>query len=113
MTQVKEQLGIEVEKWVITGDSAGGHLSVSVAFVAMLRGFRLPDGIFSHYPVYVLDLMRFTPSMLMSIDEEVVNAAFLNFSRACFGRKGGNADRSCIMSPLLAPNSMLLALPPV
>ena len=52
VTQAKEQLGLDIDKWVFAGDSAGGHLTFSVSLLAMLRGFRVPDGIFAHYPVF-------------------------------------------------------------
>ena len=85
---------------------------MSVIHLSLLRGFRIPDGIFCHYPVFVVDPMRFFPSVLLSVDEELLNQGFLMFALACFTRKGGNPDKSCVMSPLYAPDSMLRLLPP-
>jgi len=84
---------------------------VSVTMLAMLRGFRIPDGIFCHYPVLTIDPLKFMPSHLLSLDEELLNPAFMTFCFSCFTRKGGNADRNCIMSPIIAPNAMLRRLP--
>ena len=81
--------------------------------LAMLRGFRVPDGLFCHYPVYMIDPMRFYPSTLLCLDEELLNQGFLTFALACFTRKGGNPDKNCVISPLYAPDAMLRRLPPV
>jgi len=78
----------------------------------MLRGFRVPDGIFAHYPALSLDPLAFMPSVLLSLDEELLNQGFLLFAVACFARNGGNPDKNCIFSPLLAPDAMLKKLPP-
>ena len=112
VTQAKQQLGLDIDKFVCAGDSAGGHLTVSVSFVAMLRGFRIPDGLFCHYPVFQMSQGCFTPSLLLSLDEELLNQGFLTFASACFLRKGGNPDKSCLVSPLNAPDAMLKRLPP-
>ena len=73
VSHAQAQLGIKPEHVILTGDSAGGHLSVSVAILAMLRGFRIPDAIVSSYPVYCINRERFFPSVLFSMDEEVLS----------------------------------------
>ena len=85
---------------------------MAVTFLAMIRGFRIPDGIFCHYPALQLDPLRFYPSHLLAIDEELINQSFLQFALACFTRNGGNPDKSCILSPMQAPDAMLRLLPP-
>lgn len=52
---------MKLEHIILAGDSAGGHLAVAVAFLAVIRGFRKPDGILVHYPVFSVD-PRFYPS---------------------------------------------------
>ena len=85
---------------------------MSVTMLAMLRGFRVADGIFLHYPVLNVDPMSFVPSHLLALDEELLNPAFIAFALGCFARKGGNPEKSCLMSPLLAPDSIIRRLPP-
>lgn len=77
VTQAKEQLGLDIQKFILAGDSAGGHLAVSVTLLAMLRGFRGPDGLFCHYPVFMIDPLKFYPSVLLCLDEELLNQGFL------------------------------------
>jgi acetyl esterase/lipase len=52
---------MKLEHIILAGDSAGGHLAVAVALLAVIRGFRKPDGILVHYPVFSVD-PRFYPS---------------------------------------------------
>ena len=105
-------MGLEFDTFIVAGDSAGGHLAMSVVFMSMLRGFRIPDGIFCHYPAFMVDPLRFYPSLLLSCDEELLNQSFLKFALCCFTRKGGNPDKSCVLSPLYAPDCMLRLIPP-
>lgn len=102
-----------IEHFVLAGDSAGGHLCVTVAMLAALRGFRKPDAILCHYPVFCVDERRFFPSVLMSVDEELLSSAFLQFALTCFTRKGGKTDSNPLLSPIYAPDALLKLLPPV
>ena len=73
VTQAKSQLKMDVKHIILAGDSAGGHLAVSVSILSAIRGFRKPDGILLHYPVFSIDSQRFFPSMLLSMDEELLS----------------------------------------
>ena len=112
VTQAKDQLGLDIDKWIFAGDSAGGHLTFSVTMVAMLRGARLPDAVFSHYPVYVTSNQYFNPSMVLCLDEELVNLGFMSYGRGAFTIKGGDNEKNVLLSPLLAPDEMLKRFPP-
>ena len=102
---------MDIKRFVFTGDSAGGHLTHSVSFLAMLRNFRLPDGIFSFYPVFTSDVTTFFPSVMMSTDDEVLSTGFLVLVSACANRYGCDIKASPILSPLIAPDAMLRLMP--
>ena len=112
MTQAAEQLGIEIESVILAGDSAGGHLTMSVTNMCLVRGFRPPDGLLVLYPVLTLNMQMFFPSTLMTADDEILSAGFISFCQACINRKGGNPEANPIMSPVVAPPAMLKMLPP-
>ena len=84
---------------------------MTVTFMAMLRGFRKPDGLLCHYPVFSIDENRFFPSHLMAVDEEFFSACFLKFAMACFNRRRAEQTNP-LMSPIHAPPEMLKELPP-
>jgi len=46
---------MDIKQIILAGDSAGGHLAVSVSFLAAIRGFRKPHGLLMHYPVFSID----------------------------------------------------------
>ena len=110
VSHAQAQLGFKPEHVILTGDSAGGHLSVSVAILALLRGFRVPDAILSSYPVCMINRNRFFPSVLFSMDEEVLSQTFMQFALTCFLRKGGNPDNP-VLSPSAACDEILRGLP--
>jgi acetyl esterase/lipase len=102
---------MDVKHIILAGDSAGGHLAVAVSILAVLRGFRKPDGLLLHYPVFSIDSQRFFPSMLLSMDEELLSQSFMKFCLACFIRNGGNPGKSSILSPINAIPKLLNLLP--
>jgi acetyl esterase/lipase len=74
---------MKLEHIIFAGDSAGGHLTVSVALLVILRGFRKPDAIFSHYPCFSTEV-RFFPSVLLTMDEWLLSDAFMSCVMSCF-----------------------------
>ena len=111
VTQAKFQLGMDIKHFILVGDSAGGHLAASVSLLAAMRGFRKPDGILMHYPVFTMDINRFFPSQLLSIDDTILNLEFSKTFLTSFMRSGGNPKHSPILSPLLASPKLLNFLP--
>ena len=79
---------------------------MTVSMLAVLRGFRKPDGILCHYPVFSIDEDRFFPSLMLSVDEELLSSCFMKFALACFTRKGGCSNNP-IMSPIHAPTDLI------
>lgn len=61
--------GIKPNKILLVGDSAGGNLVAACTIMAINRGFRVPDGLVLCYPALSLSKLRFTPSLLLSIDD--------------------------------------------
>jgi acetyl esterase/lipase len=81
--------------------------------LASLRGFaRRADAILAPYPAFCTDEKRFFPSVLMSVDEDLLSSAALQFILACFTRNGGKTDSNPILSPIYAPTALLKMIPP-
>jgi hormone-sensitive lipase len=64
---------MDVKNIILSGDSAGGYLAVAVCLIAALRGFRKPDAALVIYPVFCMDFNFYTPSLLLSLDEEILS----------------------------------------
>ena len=101
---------MKIKHIILAGDSAGGHLAVTVAMLTALRGFRRPDGLIVHYPVFCVG-PKFFPSFLLSLDEELLSQPFLKFVMACFLRKGGDPNKNPLASPICASAKLLNCLP--
>ncbi len=95
---------------IVAGDSAGGHLATAVCLLAILRGFKVPDGLIIHYPSLTLD-SKFYPSVMLSLDDAILSQHFMKFVLSCFTRNNCNPDKSPILSPVYAPAKLLNLLP--
>ena len=101
---------MKIEHIVLAGDSAGAHLATCVTMLAILRGFRKPDGLLIHYPVFSIN-SKFFPSSLLSFDDELLRTSFLKFALGCFTNKGGNQEECPLLSPMVACDALLNRLP--
>lgn len=70
-------LGLNTDKIILVGDSAGGNLIAAVTAMAIERNFRIPDSLILVYPALSLDKYRFTPSLLLGIDDPILPYPFL------------------------------------
>ena len=70
-------MGIKPKKIILVGDSAGGNLVLSTAIMAVERNFRVPDGLILCYPALALSKFKFSPSLLLAIDDPMLPYPFL------------------------------------
>ena len=68
---------MKIDKIILVGDSAGGNIVAAVTIMAIERNYRVPDGIVLCYPALSLDKFRFTPSLLLGIDDPILPYPFL------------------------------------
>ena len=73
----EKYLGISTDKIILVGDSAGGNLIAAVTLMAIERNFRIPDGLIMCYPALNLSKYRFSPSLLLAIDDPMLPYPFL------------------------------------
>lgn len=109
----KRKLGIEAEKVVVAGDSAGGNLALAVAFKAIEKGYPLPDGLLLIYPSLSTDLTRPTPSYLYSLEDLVLSHGIMRLSRESYLSPDSDPRTDPLLSPLCASDAWLAQLPPV
>lgn len=70
-------LGINPAKIILVGDSAGGNLVSALTTLCIERKFRKPDGLILCYPAMSLSKLRFTPSVLLAVDDQLLPYPFL------------------------------------
>lgn len=105
-------LGIEPERVLVTGDSAGGHIATAVISLAILRNFRVPDGCLLHYPTGNTNGNHFFPSSLLTLDDPLLNFSLLFYVGAAFARKGGSRSKNVLLSTIYTPKSIWCKFPP-
>ena len=65
--------------------------------MAIERGFRIPDGLVLCYPALSLSKLRFTPSILLAVDDPMLPYPFLKMCLDSYVgdfTTGGNSDPS-------------------
>lgn len=90
----------------------------ALSLMAIERGFKVPDGLILCYPALSLSKSKFTPSLLLGIDDPMLPYPFL---KMCLSSYVGDFSQhphcdpstSHLLSPVLASDSLLSCLPPV
>lgn len=78
MLNAKKVFGIDYNRIVICGDSAGGNLAIVITLMAIMRKFRVPDNIMVLYPSTICATDAYWPSLLNCFDEVILGYTLLN-----------------------------------
>ena len=87
-------------------------MTVNVCTLAILRQFRVPDGMVLHYPNVNSNPTYFTPSSLLFLDDDLLGIFTINYISKAFLRKGGDPTANCLVSPIYTPRELLAKFPP-
>jgi len=105
--------GIRPSKVILAGDSAGGNLIMGVTMRAIKWGFRVPDGLMLAYPALNLSDRAFTPSILLSLDDQIIPYSMLKLCFNAYTPKEANPEENPYLSPIIAPDHILRRFPPI
>ena len=93
------------------GDSAGGNYALSLMNVLSRLDIELPVKLIAIYPPVDLRQTRFTPSLLHSFNDKLL---YFSVGRSCvdsYTPVGIDTEKDWILSPALAPDSILSRYP--
>ncbi|CAI2383830.1 unnamed protein product [Moneuplotes crassus] len=103
--------GIKPKKILISGDSAGGNLTIALTMLAIEKHFRVPDFIVPVYPAMNLSLKNFCPSLILSLDDFILPSGFLYLCVEAYV-KDGDPETDHFLSPGICPDNILQRFPP-
>ena len=112
VNHAKEHLGIEPDKIVLTGDSAGGFLVITTTIMAIINNFQIPTGIVPVYPLVSSDISKFLPSNLCSLDDTLLSASFVQYCMSSFVAYRVRLDSNFLANPSVTPDEILEKFPP-
>lgn len=104
--------GRPADKFIVTGDSAGGNLSAVIALKAIHHGIRIPDGVVLSYPVLNMCRDAALPARVLSIRDPILAYAFLDKVMKCYLKEDAKPRTDPFLSPSLASDELLQKFPP-
>lgn len=96
---------------VAVGDSAGGNLLCSLTTWCILNKVRKPDELLLFYPAMSTETNKFTPSLLFSLNDPMLNYSSLRMCSFYYNGDGQEPDRNPFISPRLLPPHILASFP--
>jgi acetyl esterase/lipase len=111
-----EAMGINTEKIVFAGDSAGGNLALAVLIRVIKEGLQKPDAIVLTYPATYLQFSA-SPARVVSLLDPLLNFKLLELCGLEYYLNPNsmsvknNAQRNALISPCVVPEQILKQFP--
>jgi acetyl esterase/lipase len=112
ITHCETHLGIKPKKVFISGDSAGGNLTLALTMLSIEKEFRVPDFVLPSYPALNLSLRNFSPSLMLSLDDFILPSSFLMLCLESYV-KDACPEKDHFLSPGICPDHVLKRFPPI
>ena len=116
LKNAKEELNMDIKNIIISGDSAGGCMVLSLVFVLIVINqyenvkIKLPDLILIEYPTTYSGEDNVTNSLILSIKDLVFDATILKYVRDCYVGDYKNMQDP-FLNPIRADERILKYLP--
>ena len=102
--------GIKINNIIISGDSAGGNLVLSLVFMLIVHGVRLPDLILAEYPACDTSIYNMSPSMLLCLTDGLLKVNFLKYINMAY-RNNYEREDDPFLNPETVSNDVLKKVP--
>ena len=106
-------LGVRPKHILCIGDSAGSNLLCGLTSWCILNNVRRPDHLVLFYPAMGLDEQIFTPSLLFSLDDLMLNYSALRMCSGYYVGRHQRPDDNFFLSCALTPKEVLRKFPQV
>jgi hormone-sensitive lipase len=95
LEQGEKHFGIRIDNIILAGDSAGGNLIAALTLLCIRKGYKLPLALVMSYPAAYVGPAKFTPSLLLSLDDVLLPSKFLKHALAAYAGKIAEQDPQC------------------
>ncbi|CAI2383899.1 unnamed protein product [Moneuplotes crassus] len=112
-TYAEKYLRIKFGKILLYGESAGGNCLLGVTSLCIQKGIEPPDGITSVYAAIGCGMNIFSPSLLFSLDDPILNASFLSICCQEYVDDETHLKQHYTLSPKFIPKEILKKFPPI
>ena len=106
-------LNLKIKNIILLGDSAGGNLILSLVYILLIRGIKLPNLIILAYPAVKLNAIPLSLSYLNTFYDPMLDFNLLNFCRKSYLGENNTEDLNPFISPLYMDNKVLKNLPKI
>ena len=102
----------KINKIIMFGDSAGGNLIMGAVNYLILHELKVPDKVLMLYPALVCNANFFSPSMLNSYHDEILNFFHLQYVLLLYlGKENMSQFYNMFISPLFTPAEIMKRYP--
>jgi len=106
----ENDLNLKINNIILLGDSAGGNLILSLTYILLIRGMRLPNMILLAYPAVKMNILPLSLSYLNSLYDPLLDYNLLSFCLRSY--LGENSDEyNPFLSPLYMNPKIIKYLP--
>lgn len=108
----ENDLNLKIDNIILLGDSAGGNLILSLTYILLIRGMRLPNMILLAYPAVKMNILPLSLSYLNSLYDPLLDYNLLSFCLRSY--LGENSDEyNPFLSPLYMNTKIIKYLPKI
>ena len=112
VTFLTDILGCQIKKIIVTGDSAGGNLILSLTNWCIENGYRKPDFVQAHYPAACVTTQDFVPCLMYSMEDYLLYFGTLYGVVEMYVPPNVDQLTNYYLSPLSTPKEILSKYPP-
>ena len=109
----ENDLNLKIKNIILFGDSAGGNLILSLVYILLIRGIKLPNLIILAYPAVKMNIIPLSLSYINSIYDPMLNYNLLDFCRKSYLGENNTEDMNPFISPIYMDNKILKHLPKI